>query len=99
MNHPDPSIISSLSTSLDVDLPENISMDDLQLKLSLHVNDLINNDFEKLVRILYRIDVSEEKLKKMLRESQGKNAADLIAALMIERQLQKLKSRRENSGQ
>jgi hypothetical protein len=57
------------------------------------INHLLNNDFEKLINILYRIDVSESKLKKLLKENPGINASSIIAGMIIERQLQKIRSR------
>ena len=59
------------------------------------INELIQNDFQKLVSVLYRMDISEEKLKNLLKENQGIDAGHIITDLMIERQLQKLKSRRQ----
>ena len=59
------------------------------------INDLINNDFQKLVSILYRMDVSEIKLKQLLNENPGTNAALIIADLMIERQAEKIRSRQK----
>ena len=59
------------------------------------INELINNDFQKLVSILYRMDVSELKLKQLLNENQGTNAALIITDLMIERQEQKMISRQQ----
>src|SRR6187200_2775899 len=61
------------------------------------INDLINNDFQKLVSILYRMDVSEIKLKQLLTENPGTNAALIIADLMIERQAEKIRSRQQFS--
>jgi len=59
------------------------------------INELINNDFQKLVSILYRMDVSEIKLKKLLNENAGTNAAIIIVELMIERQAEKIRSRQQ----
>ena len=59
--------------------------------LAEKINELINNDFQKLVLILYRMDVSEIKLKQLLTENAGTNAAVIIAGLMIERQAEKNK--------
>lgn len=56
------------------------------------VKELIHCDFEKLLAILYRIDVDEKKLKFALFESNSP-AAETIVDLIIERQLQKLKYR------
>lgn len=59
------------------------------------INELITSDFQQLVSILYQVDVSEEKLKQVLKESPGTDAAAIILDLMIERQTKKNKSRRE----
>ncbi|MGB3114986.1 MAG: hypothetical protein WBB11_02015, partial [Ferruginibacter sp.] len=53
-------------------------------------NQLMVNDFNRLLNLLYRIDVNEEKLKTSLKEFYDKDAADVIATLVIERQLQKI---------
>ena len=61
--------------------------------ISDRINDLINNDFQKLVAILYRMDVNETRLIQLLKENPGINAGIIIAELMIERQTQKIRSR------
>jgi hypothetical protein len=66
--------------------------------LSLRINELIQNDFAKLVLILYRLDVSESKLKILLKEYPDADAATIIAELIIERQLQKIKTRQTFRG-
>lgn len=59
------------------------------------VNDLINNDFDALLQLLYRVDVSEAKLRGMLQQLPGSDAADIITKLLVERQVQKIKSRQQ----
>ena len=49
------------------------------------INDCIQHDFNKLVQLLYRIDVSEEKLKYILQLNPNEDAAKIIAAVIIER--------------
>ena len=93
----DTDLIPELRQSLGIDLPENIQFEELKEKLSVHINHLINSDFEKLVSLLYRIDVSELKLKSLLQQNTGENAGGIIADLIIERQLQKIKSRQQFS--
>lgn len=88
-------LILMLRQSMEIDMPENISFDLLKEKLSSHINFLIQSDFQKLVSILYRVDVSESKLKHLLKENPGHDASNIIADLVIERQLQKIKSRQE----
>jgi len=67
--------------------------------LSSEIDHLIKNDFEKLVSILYRMDVNESKLRMLLQDENGSDAGELIATLMIERQLQKIESRKKYGGQ
>lgn len=62
-------------------------------KLAEVINHLIQTDFTQLVNILYRMDVSETRLKQVLAQEPGANAGQLIAALMVERQLEKINTR------
>lgn len=61
------------------------------------IRHLINNDFEKLVQLLYRIDVSEKRIKEFLKTNLEKDAAVIIADLMIERQAQKSAARHQGN--
>ncbi|HWJ91042.1 MAG TPA: hypothetical protein VNR87_08005 [Flavisolibacter sp.] len=54
-----------------------------------HVNYLLVHDFNLLIQLLYRVDVDEEKLKKLLQEQPHTDAAVLITDLLIQRQKQK----------
>lgn len=58
------------------------------------INYWILNDFDHLMFILYRIDVHEDKVRRLLKEHQNENAAEIIADLIIERQHQKIESRK-----
>ncbi len=69
---------------------------DLHTRLAAYINDLIVNHFDELVNLLYRIDVSEQKLRDLLKENSSGNAGELIATLIIDRQVQKLKFRQEH---
>ncbi len=89
------SLIEILKNNLDIDFPENIELDALKEKLSEYINHLIQTDFQKLIVILYRVDVSEPKLKKLLKQHPGEDAAGIITELIIERQEQKIKSRQQ----
>jgi hypothetical protein len=66
-------------------------------QLAEKINSLLISDFDRLISILYRMDVSELKLKQLLKESPAEDAAMIIADLMIERQAQKIKSRQQFS--
>jgi hypothetical protein len=75
-------------------LPSNLdSLDAFTQELSIYINHLLNTDFEKVVSLLYRIDVDENKIKTLLQNTT--NSSLVIAQAIIERQLQKIKSRQE----
>ncbi len=58
------------------------------------INDWINNDFEHLLFLLYRIDVHEDKVRKLMQEHKGENSAEVLTDLIIERQKQKIETRK-----
>ena len=91
-------LIPAIRQSINIELPDDISLEELKRKLSAYINYLIQSDFEKLVSLLYRIDISESKLKYLLRENKGEDAGNTIAELIIERQLQKIESRKKSTG-
>ena len=68
---------------------EELSFD----QLAIFVNDLIEKDFSRLVQLLYRLDVSEEKLRSVLLELPTGDAGDMIAKLIIERIDQRKKAK------
>lgn len=90
-------LLPAIRQSMEIDLPENISFEQLKGQLSSHINFLIQSDFQKLVSILYRVDVDESRLKQLLNENPGHDASNIISDLIIERQLQKIRSRQEQS--
>ncbi len=97
-------LIQTLVKDLAIDptaigLLEKISLEELKEKLSAQINQMIQTDFQKLVSLLYRIDVNESRLKLLLKEYPGEDAGKIIAELIIERQLQKIKSRSESKNE
>ena len=67
--------------------------DDWLKDFPAYINHLIDKDFEKLVFILYRIDVDEDLIKELLLHRGNENAGELIADAIIKRQLQKVETR------
>ncbi len=80
---------------MQLQLSSQITEAELTAALAEHINYLINTNFEKLVNILYRIDVNENKLKELLSKSHEENTATIIAKAVIKRQLQKIKLREQ----
>ena len=71
------------------------SLKEVREKLIPLLNELINKDFHSLIQLLYRIDVSEKKIRLYLNEKPNEDAAGVLADLVIERQLQKIESRKK----
>lgn len=88
-------LIPLLNAQMMIELPGNISMEELQEHLTNYFNKLIEQDFERLILVLYKIDVDENKLRTILRRETGTNTGDIIARLVIERQLQKIETRKK----
>ena len=95
----DSELIQVINKQTGIELPAGISMEQLLEKLILFINHLIQNDFQRLVFLLYKIDVDEAKLKRILKENAGKDTAEIIADLMIERELQKIETRKLFKGE
>ena len=65
-------------------LPDKIdSRPKAEIFLATQINELIKNDFNLLVQILYRIDVDETRLKQVLNSNPGEDAGKIIAAVII----------------
>lgn len=88
-------LIQIINKQVDIDLSEDISKNELQQKFTVFINKLIVNDFQRLITILYRVDVDELKLKRLLKENAGNNAGEIIANLIIEREIQKIETRKQ----
>jgi hypothetical protein len=56
---------------------------------------LIDRNFEHMLRVLYLIDVNEMKVRRLIQENEGENAAEIIADLILERQSEKVRSRKK----
>ena len=79
-----------ISNSLEINAPESVRERLIDL-----LNELINKDFQSLIQLLYRVDVNEKKIREYLNERRDEDAAPVVADLIIERQLQKIESRKK----
>jgi hypothetical protein len=96
----DNSVITDIAR--ECELPATIPDEQMDKQwLAEKINELLLHDFSRLVSILYRVDVNESKLKALLKQNPGTDAGLLIADLLIERQLEKKRSREKfrSSGQ
>ena len=94
---PLPEKILAVSSLIDQKNEEKIRQ-----KLIILINELIIKDFHALVQLLYRIDVYEKKIRLYLEKESNEDSAAILADLIVERQLEKVESRKrfsENKGQ
>ncbi|CAN5319324.1 hypothetical protein BH09BAC2_BH09BAC2_06580 [soil metagenome] len=87
-------LIVSVNADLSTKFNQALSQNELQEKIAAFINDLITRDFQKLLFILYRLDISEQKLKNML-ETADQDAGSIISGLIVERELQKIETRKQ----
>ena len=92
---PDKKTIQLIANKLDLKniLDDNKSYQEQFEALAAYIEQLIQTDFNKLIAILYRIDVNEDKLRKVLDEHKNTSSGKIIAKLMIEREIEKIKWR------
>ena len=88
-------LVQYINKDMALELPEKISFAELEERLTAIINLLIENNFEKLVSLLYRIDVSEKKLKTLLHDNAHETTGKIIALLIMERQLEKMALRKK----
>ncbi|MEO8720624.1 MAG: hypothetical protein ABI297_05420 [Ginsengibacter sp.] len=71
--------------------------EEIRRRLIFLINELINKDFYALLQLLYRVDVDEKKISICLDKNFEKDAALVFADLIIERQIQKIETRKQFS--
>lgn len=77
-------------------LPDfNVKGPDIEKQLSSYINELIITDFQKLLFVLYRLDINESQLQLLISQEKDQTAGDIIARMIIKRELQKIESRKK----
>lgn len=84
----------------DFDFPKNVDEFDEDKAISMLskiIAYMLDREFERLLQICYRIDLGEEKLKKILHESEPDQVASDLAKALWHRQKQKVEIRKKYS--
>jgi hypothetical protein len=92
-----PSVTSALQKV--VDIKDTDSYEHLKTELTARLVYLLHYEMEKLMGILYRIDVREKDVKAAFDQHNPKLIAPLLASAIISRELEKAQSRRDHSKQ
>ncbi len=87
------SVLYDIAEMSEIDINDNmLQINDrivLRTKLIEVISYLMDHNFEKLLLILYRIDVDEEKAKTLLAKHLPSSAPEILADLIIQRQIKK----------
>lgn len=82
----------------DFELEEEIPEEIIRQKMVYAFSWLLDNDISKMMNILYRADVDEDKLKSLLVSRSQLPSAEIIADEYISRQKQKVETRKKYSS-
>ena len=96
MNSEEKTLSLLIANQFNLNVDDEKDFQQFRRQLEHEIDYLINHNFEKLLWILYRIDVSEQKVKDQI-ATHPENVAEVIAVLIIERQMQKVKNRKNSS--
>ena len=92
-------INKDLEISSEEYLPEDssFSLDELIKFLSKRIDQMLNQEPERLMQAFYRIDLPEEKVKSVLAFTEGLDVSHELAKMVVDRELQKVYFRRKYS--
>jgi hypothetical protein len=79
---------------VDLILAHQESYEQLRSALSMIINTLITTDFSRMVSILYRLDIPENKLRIAMSKAGEQTAGEVIAEMIIQREIQKIEARK-----
>ena len=85
----------SLSSTNLISKDDIKNIEELKKYLSSRIKFLLEEKFDLLVNLLYRIDINDKKLEEVFTKERKDNIPDSIAELVIERELQKIYYRKK----
>lgn len=81
----------------EVEISEETNANDLHAQLTKLIRHMLDADFQYLMNAMYRIDISENALNSALNTPNPEHVASEIAHLVIQREIQKLETRKKYS--
>ena len=81
---------NALQNEWGITLGDRVSEEEILKQLALRIAQLIEQDVDAFVQLMYRLDIAEKKLHGVMGEE---FVAEKIARLIYDRQLQKIESR------
>jgi hypothetical protein len=85
--------LGSIEENMLIPAGDALDRNAIREKLAFLIAHLIENNFEKLCQAMYRLDVSEAKFDRVMNETALPEIPYAIADLVIEREMQKVRTR------
>src|SRR5688572_8441484 len=89
-------IVDALEAQLGLEVPAEVSEASVLGAIEAAVSRLLQADAGSFFQLMYRLDISESRLGSVLEDRE--NGVTKLATLIYERQLQKIRSRKESHG-
>jgi len=86
-------LTEAISSRFELVQADNLTIDDLKKVLAGRILVLLEKNVERLLSILYRVDLNQKKLDEIFLTGSKEEIADKIAESVIERQIQKIETR------
>lgn len=86
-----------LSKSWGVQNVDSTDLEVLRIALEISIKNLLSDDFEALVQLMYRIDVNESKFHQSMSLPSLDEKAHAISHLVLNRELQRIEFRKKYS--
>ncbi|RYD55328.1 MAG: hypothetical protein EOP56_16500 [Sphingobacteriales bacterium] len=86
-------IFNALYQQWELQVSDVVSEEEIKRQLAIRILMMMDKDPERFFQLMYRLDVPEHKLRMIWADA---DAPDKIAAMVYERQLQKIQSRSRN---
>ena len=88
-------ILKDMDLGTESGLLQSGDLEMLRQKLIEVINMLLHKDFHRLVNAMYRLDINEKSFRDVISGMHSPNVAARLAELVINRELEKIKSRKE----
>lgn len=92
-------LLPVISSNFEIVGNKDISMDELKMMLASRIREMLDTNLEKLVSILYRIDVGQRLTDEIFSENNKEDIAPQLAEAIIKRQIQKIQTRKKYSSE
>ncbi|MCI0448675.1 MAG: hypothetical protein L0Y79_02675 [Chlorobi bacterium] len=94
-------VYSIISANFELQKTDVLTLDEVKAMLASRINDLLDKNVERLLSIIYRIDVSQKKIDEIFKNESKDEIALQIAEAVIQRQLLKVQTRKlyKNKGE